>query len=114
VDEQPKRSLFRVAKAFPPGDDEYLSPQDKGRKQPASLTTEQRRSWDALSFWDSEAGARRVGQDFPKAGAFIVRYDIPENSGIRYEQTLEPGHYDLRGDKDELERCLVPDFCENV
>lgn len=106
------KSLYRVAKEYPPGDAEYLTLQEQGRKQRAGLSEEQKRSWDALSAWDSVEGARRIGCMFPKAGQFIVRYDIPEGSGVTWEQTVEPGHYDLRGDKEELKRYLSPDFEE--
>lgn len=41
---------------------------------------------------------------------WIVRYDIPEGSGVPYEPTPPPGHYDIRGNLDELRSCLVPDF----
>ncbi len=108
------RSFYRVAKKYPPDDTEYLTPQELGRKQRPGLTEEQKRSCDAMSSWDSEAGARRIGQMFPKSGTLIVRYDIPEGSGIQWEQTIEPGHYDLRGDKEELKRYLSPDFCKEV
>jgi len=51
---------------------------------------------------------------FSRAGTLIVRYDIPAGSKVRWEQTIEPGHYDLRGDKEELKRYLAPDFLAEV
>lgn len=108
------RSFYRVAKNNPPEDAEYQTPQDQGRKQPAGLSEEARRSWDALSCWDSEEGARRIGLQFPKSGHLIVRYDVPEGAGILWEQTIEPGHFDLRGDKEELKSYLSPDFQAEV
>jgi len=106
--------LFRVAKQFPPAHAEYLSPQEQGRKQRPGLSDEQKRSWDALSCWDTEEGARKLGQAFPKVGSLIVRFDIPEGAGVRWEQTIEPGHYDLRDDKEELKRYLALDFVVQV
>jgi hypothetical protein len=108
------RSFYRVAKEYPPADAEYLTPQAQGRKLRPDLPEEIKRSWDALSVWDSEDGARRVGRRFPKAGKLIVRYDIPEGSGLRWEQTIEPGHFDLRGDPEELKRYLASDFLAEV
>lgn len=103
--------LYRVAKMFPPGDREYLSPQQLGRKPRPDLSEEVRRSWDAISCWDSEEGARKIGLQFPNAGSLIVRYDIPvESQNLQWEQTIEPGHYDLRGDMDELKRYLAADW----
>ena len=46
-------------------------------------------------------------------GTYIVRYEIPEGVGITWEETLEPGHYDLQGDKDVLKSCLA-DFVAEV
>lgn len=39
--------------------------------------------------------------------AIIVRYDIPEAAAITWEPSGEAGHYDLRGDKEELKRSLT-------
>lgn len=114
MEDRPKCSFFRVAKECPPNDAAYLTPQDQGRKQPPGLTDEQKRSWDALSAWDSEEGARKIGRQYPKTGTLIVRYDIPDGVGVRWEQTIEPGHYDLRGDKEEMKRYLSPDFLAEV
>jgi hypothetical protein len=103
--------LYRVAKTFPPADGEYLSPEQQGRKLRPGLTDEQRRSWDALSCWDSADGARKIGRLFPRSGSLIVRYDIPATCRhLTWEQTIEPGHYDLRGDMEELKRYLAADF----
>lgn len=103
-------TLYRVAKNWSPSDAEYLSPQEQGRKPRKDATAEELRSQDALSFWDTEEGARRIGLRYPKSGTLIVRYDIPEGSGIRYEPTIALGHYDLRGDKEELKTYLAKDF----
>jgi hypothetical protein len=106
------RSFYRVAKNYPPMDQDYVTRQERDGDPPAHLSREIRRSWDALSAYDSEEGARRQAQRFPKLGRFIVRYDVPEGAGVTWEQTLGPGHYDLRGDKDELKRYLAPFVAE--
>jgi hypothetical protein len=100
----PVRSFYRVAKTFPPGDDEYLTPREPGRKPRANASAEEVRSLDGLISLDSEDGARRVAQQFPKVGSLIVRYDLPDGAGIIAEQTITAGHYDLYGDKEELKR----------
>ena len=53
-----KRSYYRVAKEYPPADAEYLTPQAQGRKVRPDLPEEIKRSWYALSGWDSEDEAR--------------------------------------------------------
>jgi hypothetical protein len=107
-------TLYRVAKEYPPSADELRSPEEAKRKQPAPLSEEDRASWDALSLWDSEEGARKIGQKYPKAGSLIVRFDIPEGSGLRCVPHGPPGHFDLRGDKEELRRYLASDFLAEV
>jgi hypothetical protein len=50
---------------------------------------------------------------FTHLGNHIVRYDIPDGSGITWEQSGEPGHFDVRGDKEELKGDLA-DFVAHV
>jgi hypothetical protein len=110
VAQRPVRSFFRVARRYPPDDHSYLTPQDKLGDPPADAPEERKRSWDALSAFDNEEGARRQARQFTHLGNLIVRYDIPEDSGITWEPSGEPGHVDLRGDREELKRYLAGDF----
>jgi hypothetical protein len=106
-------SFYRVSKRFPPDERSYLTPYDKLGPAPADAPEEKKRSWDALSAFDTEEGARRQAEMFTHLGNLIVRYDIPEASGIHWEQSGEPGHYDLRGDKEEL-KSYLSDECVEV
>lgn len=110
-------SFFRAAKHYPPTDRAYRTPQDKGKKPPAGLSDEKRRSWDALTGWATAEGARRAALQAREGGTdlgeIIVRYDVPEGAGITWEQCLEPGHYDLRGDLKAL-KLYLSDFREKV
>jgi len=107
VEDTNVRSFYRVAKRNPPADREYLTPFDKLGPPADDDPEEKRRSWDALSAFDSEDGARRQAIQYTHLGRRIARYDIPEGAGITWEQSGEAGHYDLRGDKDELKRYLT-------
>lgn len=49
-----------------------------------------------------------------RSAKWIVRYDIPEGSGVECEPSIEPGHYDIRGDIEQLKLCLAKDFKEAV
>lgn len=91
-------SFYRVSKRYPPDDRSYLTPRDKLGDPPADASEEKKRSWAALSAFDTEKDVRRQARMFTHLGNLIVRYDIPEESGIMWEQSGEPGHYDLRGD----------------
>jgi len=69
-----------------------------------------------LSFFDSEAAARAAARNATRPlGKKIVRYDIPDDASVIYTFTPEiaEGHYDLRGDKEELKRYLT-DFVADV
>jgi len=102
------RSFYRVAKRYPPDDRAYLTPQDKLGDPPVDASFEKRRSWDALSAFDSDEGTRRQARQFTHLENKIVRYDIPAGAGITWEDTLdEPGHIDLRGDRETLKRYLT-------
>lgn len=101
------RSFYRIVKKNPPTDRDYVTPQERRGDPPTELPEDQRRSWDALSFYDSEAGARAQAVQVPGIGKFIARYDIPLDAGITWEQTLGPGYYDLRGDTAEIKRYLT-------
>lgn len=107
------RSFYRVAKRYPPNDREYLSAQEKRGAPPPDFPEAVKESWDGLSSWDTEDGARSAALDVPHIGKVIVRYDIPEDGGITWTATEPPGHYDLRGTKEELKRCPT-DFVADV
>jgi hypothetical protein len=93
----------------PPDDRDYVTPQERKGDPPPEFTAEERRSWDALSFYDAENGVRRMAQNVRGPWKFIARYDIPVGAGITWEESIEPGHYDVRGDKELLKRCLTDD-----
>ena len=69
------------------------------------MTAEERESWYAFSAYDSVEGARNQALQVRGIGKFIFRYEVPEGIGIRWKQTLFPGHYDLWGDKEILKAC---------
>lgn len=99
-------SFYRVSKRYPPDERSYLTPFDKLGEPPEDAPEEKRRSWDALSAFDTEEGLDWQAKMFTHLGSLIVRYDIPINANIGWEQSGEPGHYDLHGDKEELKRYL--------
>jgi hypothetical protein len=45
---------------------------------------------------------------------WIVRYDIPDDSGILIEESLRPGHFDIFATFDQLHPYLATDFKEEV
>lgn len=100
--------LYRAAAQYPPHDREYRTRAARGKEPPPDATDDDRRSWDALSAWSTVDGARAVAAGMQSARC-IVCYDIPDNCGVTYEQSIEPGHYDIRGDFEELKCYLTED-----
>ena len=66
-----------------------------------------RKSWDALSFFDSVDALERQIREIPAIGRYMCRYDVPEGADVTWEATAPPGHFDLRGDKEVLKASLV-------
>jgi hypothetical protein len=106
------KRLYRAAERYPPADREYRTSADRGRVLPSDASEEQRRSWDALSAWETEEAAMAVACGSMSA-RFVVSFDIPEvcfgaqdACRITCEPSGEPGHFDIRGDMEELKRYL--------
>jgi hypothetical protein len=68
-------------------------------------------SWDALSAWDTLEAASVASRNM-RSARFIVWYDIPEHCGVTFEPSGSPGHFDLRGDFEELKQYLSADMVE--
>ena len=117
---QPRvRSFYRIATSFPPPDQDYRSASERrgGAPPPKSLPPDLHRSWyEGLSAYDTLDGAVRQAIDSRgRLGMLIVRYDVPEGSGITWQQgRRDPHHYDLYGERDELKRYLAADFMFTV
>lgn len=111
--ERETRSFYRVATRFPPKDRSYQTQFARRGPPDPALPDHIKSNWDALSAFDTEEGARRAAQAAPHLGTLIVRYDIPENSGITWIQSGPDGHYDLSGDLEFLKACLS-DFRADV
>ena len=109
-----RKTLYRLTQKFPPSAADYKTQQAKGRVPAPDATDDDRRSWDALSAWDTEAGARKVSEVL-RSARWIVRYHIPDTApGVRYESSPPLGHFDIRGDMEELDGYLDRDFKAGV
>lgn len=106
----PVKSLYRLAKQVPPPDKEYLTNLERRGAPRDELPQHIKDSWDALSAFDSEEAARAAARNSTRnLGKWIVRYDIPDDSSVTYVSTPEiaDGHYDIRGDKEKIQRYYV-------
>lgn len=107
------RSFYRIATAYPPPDDDYLTAHERGRRPRPDATEEERRSFNGLSAFDALEAARRQGRRFRRLGTLIVRYDIPIGSGIVWEQSgSDPHHFDLFGDREQLKQFIAADVLD--
>lgn len=102
------KRLYRAATRHPPRDREYQPPAARGQKLPEDASDETRRSWDALSAWDTLEAAIVASRNMRSARC-IVCYDLPEQCGVTYEPSGDPGHFDIRGDYEELKRYVSAD-----
>jgi hypothetical protein len=107
VEKRTVKTFCRATKRNPPTGKDYVTRQDRQGDPPPGVDEETQRSWDALSFYDSIEGIKGQIRLVPSIGKFIARYDIPEGVGITWEETSPPGHYDIRGDAEEIAQYLV-------
>lgn len=108
------RYFYRVTKRVPPEDDFYDRPREKYDIIPAGLSDEDKRAWDAWSFYTSESGARHCGEVRTHLGGWSVRFQIPEGSGLSWDKSDETGHVNIRGYKDTLGRCFDHSYSVRV
>jgi hypothetical protein len=97
------RTFYRLAHDLPPRDEDYTTAREKrgGRDPKPGSPADLIYSWDSLSAFDSEEAARQTGRKYPRLGQVIVRYHVPDDSGIEARQFGEDRHhYDLRGGAD--------------
>jgi hypothetical protein len=99
-------SLFRAVERVPPRDKDYLSSAAKGRRLPENASQDMIDGWDALSGWDTIEAACRTAR-LSMSLHWVVRYDIPAGARLQIEPRGGPGHYDIRGDVEELKQYLV-------
>lgn len=108
-------SLYRAVTKKIPVPKDYQSPQERGRIPPEDASEEDLQGWDALSAWDTAELAAAAALTM-RSAKWVVRYDIPEGHGIRYEPSPPPGHYHLwiGGVYEELHGYLVLDSAEEI
>jgi hypothetical protein len=107
VEVRPRPTFYRATKRYPPTDKDYVTRQERLGDPPQDVDEEVRRSWDALSFFDSVEALEQQIRKIPAIGKHMRGYDVPEGIGITWEASGGPDHYDLRGDKEVLKKCLV-------
>jgi hypothetical protein len=96
LDEPGRRLFYRVVRTNPPTQHDFTSNMALGRLL-LDPTPEKRRLWSGLSFWATEAQARRNARRFRDQGDFVAVVGIEVDGPIRVEKTRGPGHYTVWG-----------------
>jgi hypothetical protein len=87
------RTLYRAVKSNPPTDQDYVTLQERKGDPPDDLPEDRRKSWDALSFYDTPEGVRRMAAEIRGPWKFVARYEISlDVSDLIWEESIEPGH----------------------
>jgi hypothetical protein len=97
-----ERRFYRIVKSNPPTEEDFQSHAALGRVPPRAIRDdpEKLRSWECVSVFDTEAGARRVARTSRemRLGRFIAELLLPgdQPASITYDKTLgSHGHYDM-------------------
>jgi hypothetical protein len=102
LDAPAPRTFYRIVKHDPPTPDDFL-PHSARRPPPGrNPTPEQRASWDAVSTYINEDGARAqalaVRETGRSLGDFIAKLVIPEGAVVAVGAISARGHCDLTAD----------------
>jgi hypothetical protein len=99
-------------KSNPSTEEDFMSHQSLGRVPPQAIQQdpERRRSWDRVSVFDTEGGARRVARASRgmRLGRYIAELLIPTDHGDEFalEKTGSHGHYDIDARPRALLACV--------
>ncbi|MHB8619591.1 MAG: hypothetical protein ACYDAG_08475 [Chloroflexota bacterium] len=98
------RTFYRIVKKDPPTTDDFSpTPLRQGSIGNPYLQI----LASGISIWSTEALALSKARQFPRLGGYVAQLDIPDDSPIRIEKTLSPGHYTLWAAAAVLERFVV-------
>jgi len=100
-------TFYRVVKANPPTERDFLSMQALGRRLRVD-TPENRRFSAGVSVYATLDGVRFLVERFPQMGAFAAVLEVEASEAIRIEQTTpDPDHYTLWGSPETLLATVV-------
>jgi hypothetical protein len=91
----PVRRLHRIVQGDPPSIADFTSKAQLGLPCPVP-DSDVRHRWGGLSFFGTEAEARRIVRRLPMLGAFIATLEIPDAAGVNVERAYGPS--DAAGD----------------
>jgi hypothetical protein len=98
--------LFRILRGTDPNVFDFTSKAAQGIPCRDS-NPEIRRLWDGLSFFATEAQARRARRRHPMLGSHIAAIRVSDVPNIRVERTLGAGHVTVWAAPADLLRAVV-------
>ncbi|MBI3965267.1 MAG: hypothetical protein HY329_06500 [Chloroflexi bacterium] len=98
-------TLYRVVKSDPPKPEDFLSHQERGI-DPPNDDPETLRSHTGVSFWSTDAQARRILRRPPRTPRYVAQLEIPAGTELSIEGE-EGGHYNIWGATPEELLALV-------
>jgi hypothetical protein len=78
----------------PPTEDDFLSHEAQGRRQPDD-SPETLRLWSGISVYATEEQARRRARTAPMLGTYLAELRFADDGAIRWERTPRRGHHTL-------------------
>ena len=100
-------TFFRIVKADPPTEADFLSYKALGRPLLRD-TPSLRRSWEGVSVTSRLEAARALAARAPSLGRFIAVLELVEGGPVRFAQTGgAPEHYDLWGEPHDMLAAVV-------
>lgn len=89
-------TLYRIVKTDPPSERDFMSKAALGLQAPDRLSARQRRDWEAISVYTTEARARERARLNPNLGMFVAELAMPESTMFEFELWgQDPLHYNL-------------------
>ncbi len=100
-------TFYRLVATDPPTVGDFLSKEARG--EPLRIqTVENRRLWQGVSVYATEAQAQRKGRASPGLGRFVAQLELPDDSPILWERTTtSSGHHTLWGDPEIMLACVT-------
>ena len=92
------RNFYRLVATDPASDVDFMSKEALGEPL-REETPENRRLWQGISVYATEAQAHRKGRVSPGLGRFVACLEVPDDAPMKIERTTSSsGHHTIWGD----------------
>jgi hypothetical protein len=99
--------FYRIVKTNPPTVEDFRSGKALG-KTLIDPDLDNRRLWEGISVYATEAQARRTARRYPRIGSYIVALRVSQAGPTRWDRTTgRAGHYTFWGEAGDIMTCVV-------